>query len=581
MMRRIETSRDRCVRERRSVLRGFALWVGCLGGTVTLAAGAFAWAADREPQDRKAVAQGRELFEREWIPGDARSHGGDGLGPVYNDSSCVACHNLGGTGGGGASSKNVDIISASPNGQLPPVSSFDSGNGNKPTFLGKALGSLIGMSSPSETRPKGTTPAAPLPTAKPASTRSGAAKIDTSPLVKKHPGFKTSRSVVLHRFGTGDEYESWRQSLLGLENFAPRGRSAQMEMLRTQNSVSFDNVQMQMPNNVGQFALVRSQRNPTALFGTGLIDAIPEAAIEAGARAKHPGFPEIAGRVSRLKDKRLGRFGWKAQTASLPDFVLTACAVELGLEVPAHHQGGSPQKPEDRATGLDLTTDECNALVSYVRDLPKPAERKPATDQESTEIAAGRQLFAAMGCATCHTPKLGEVDGLYSDLLVHDMGAPLGDTGQYGVFDPSSSDEEVVDDPGPIANGAAAPGTIDVVVDSTVAPVPPAAPMFAQAMIGGFLGGGATATGKRPTTGPASRFEWRTPPLWGFRDSGPYLHDGRAETLDQAVSLHGGESARIALDYFNKSAGDRRRVEAFLKSLVAPVPRNELASAAR
>ncbi len=50
---------------------------------------------------------------------------------------------------------------------------------------------------------------------------------------------------------------------------------------------------------------------------------------------------------------------------------------------------------------------------------------------------------------------------------------------------------------------------------------------------------------KRPTSGPASRFEWRTPPLWGFRDSGPYLHNSRAQTLDQAVAFHGGEAAAI------------------------------------
>ena len=61
------------------------------------------------------MAQGRALFEREWQPGDSRTHGGDGLGPVYNDSSCVACHNLGGTGGAGSSGKNVDIITATPN----------------------------------------------------------------------------------------------------------------------------------------------------------------------------------------------------------------------------------------------------------------------------------------------------------------------------------------------------------------------------------------------------------------------------------------------------------------------------------
>ena len=62
----------------------------------------------------KGSADGRELFTREWLPNDSRSHGGDGLGPVFNDSSCVACHNQGGIGGGGAASKNVDIVTAFP-----------------------------------------------------------------------------------------------------------------------------------------------------------------------------------------------------------------------------------------------------------------------------------------------------------------------------------------------------------------------------------------------------------------------------------------------------------------------------------
>jgi CxxC motif-containing protein (DUF1111 family) len=579
MIRRIETSRGRCVRKRCLLWLGSAVAAGGLGGIVILAAGTFVRAADRDPAVRKAIAEGRELFEREWLPGDARSHGGDGLGPVYNDSSCVACHNLGGPGGGGAGSKNVDIVTASPNGQLAPGMGFDSGDEPKPGFLGKALGSLVGLVSSTDPRKPGAAPEAHPQAAKPARAQPRTPKIDTGPLIKKHPGFKTSRSVVLHRFGTGDNYEAWRLSLLGLENFAPPGRSPQMELLRAQNSVNLDAIQMQ--NNVGQFVLVRSQRNPTALFGTGRIDAIPESAIEAAAQAKHPGFPEIAGRVSRLKDKRIGRFGWKAQTASLPDFVLTACAVELGLEVPGHHQGGSPQKPEDRARGLDLSAGECDALVSYVRDLPKPAEHKPVTEKESAEVAAGRQIFATMGCASCHTPKLGEVDGLYSDLLLHDMGDPLGDTGQYGVFDPSSSDEAVIDDAGPIADAAATPGSPDGGGDVQGAPAPTAPPPM-RAMIGGFfVPGQATARGKRPTTGPASRFEWRTPPLWGFRDSGPYLHDGRAETLDQTVALHGGESMQVALNYFNLGTEDRRRVEAFLKSLVAPVPHDELASATR
>src|SRR4051794_33045466 len=63
---------------------------------------------------RDEVARGKELFLREWLPDDPRAHGGDGLGPVYNDSSCVACHNMGAPGGAGPSSKDVPILSAFP-----------------------------------------------------------------------------------------------------------------------------------------------------------------------------------------------------------------------------------------------------------------------------------------------------------------------------------------------------------------------------------------------------------------------------------------------------------------------------------
>ena len=69
---------------------------------------------------------------------------------------------------------------------------------------------------------------------------------------------------------------------------------------------------------------------------------------------------------------------------------------------------------------------------------------------------------------------------------------------------------------------------------------------------------------------PATRQEWRTPPLWGVRDSGPYLHDGRAQTLEQAVALHGGQGANAAQRFFELSPRQRLQVEAFLKSLVAP-----------
>ena len=61
-----------------------------------------------------------------------------------------------------------------------------------------------------------------------------------------------------------------------------------------------------------------------------------------------------------------------------------------------------------------------------------------------------------------------------------------------------------------------------------------------------------------------------TPPLWGFRDSGPYLHDGRAETLEQAVALHGGQGQAASEAFMRLLPRERLQVEAFLKSLVAP-----------
>jgi CxxC motif-containing protein (DUF1111 family) len=66
--------------------------------------------------------------------------------------------------------------------------------------------------------------------------------------------------------------------------------------------------------------------------------------------------------------------------------------------------------------------------------------------------------------------------------------------------------------------------------------------------------------------------EWRTPPLWGFRDSGPYLHDGRAQTLEEAVALHGGEAVASATRFFRLSSSERLEVQAFLRSLPAPAP---------
>src|SRR5687767_5713675 len=105
-----------------SCVRKWGLFAACVA-VIALALGAFSVMAKdtaiakkaENAAAKKSKADGGELFNREWLPGDARAAGGDGLGPVFNDTSCVACHNQGGVGGGGPSSKNVDVVSVFSN----------------------------------------------------------------------------------------------------------------------------------------------------------------------------------------------------------------------------------------------------------------------------------------------------------------------------------------------------------------------------------------------------------------------------------------------------------------------------------
>jgi RNA polymerase sigma factor (sigma-70 family) len=402
---------------------------------------------------------GEMLFAKEWVPNDPTSRGGDGLGPLYNDTSCVACHGLGGTGGAGPESKNVVIVTAIPNGCGTSQSLDD-----------------------------------------------------------VHPGFKGTRSIVLHRYATDPAYASWRRRFFHLEGGdQPKspGKDREDTIIARINSVRLETagdrqMRSKTPNlpNMGGFNFNVSERNTPALFGAGPIDEIPSEVIVAAAKEQRP---EVRGRVSRTREGQVGRFGWKAQISSLHGFVRSACANEIGLQVRGHAQAKSPLAPGKNAKGYDMTDRECDALVAYVRALPAPVVVDPAGLQGTEDIRAGRRLFAELKCTSCHMPALGEVQGIYSDLLLHDMGQSLSDSASnYGSQNPA------------LPNG------------------------------------------------PTPR-EWRTPPLWGYRDSGPYLHDGRAQNLEEAVALHEGQGKASSHAFFGLSASKRAQVEAFLKSLIAPM----------
>jgi RNA polymerase sigma factor (sigma-70 family) len=409
---------------------------------------------------REERARGEALFAKQWVHNDPASHGGDGLGPVYNETSCVACHGLASPGGAGPESQNVVILTAVPNGRRLPDG-----------------------------------------------------------LDRIHPAFRNSPSIVLHKFGTHPDYSAWRERFRDprpaivsepAPTPPPAEETVQKRIQRIRGEAHQGDrlgVSARVIGFLGGPRLTVTQRNSPALFGAGQIDAIPSDVLVTVA-ASQP--DNLRGRPGHTSRGAIGRFGWKAQVASLHEFVRAACASELGLEVPGHAQALSPVDPGAEAPGIDMTREECDALVAYVRGLPAPRELIPSDPTASREIAEGREHFDRIGCAECHRTSLGQVKGIYSDLLLHRMGTDLSDPGSgYGHEG-------------------------------------------------------------RPLPDGPSPGEWRTPPLWGFRDSAPYLHDGRARNLEQAVAFHGGQGAASASKFFALSAPERAKVEAFLNALVAP-----------
>jgi hypothetical protein len=206
---------------------------------------------------------------------------------------------------------------------------------------------------------------------------------------------------------------------------------ALQEMQRLQQEARKD---LSSSMNRGRVLLLRSQRSTSALFGAGVIDAIPDDIIQAAANEKHVDFPRVSGRVHQLPDNKIGKFGWKAQKASLREFTLAACANELGLDVPEHAQPAVPYEAHEKPKGHDMTTNEADALVAYVRSLPAPIEETPNDKQAAKIVEQGKELFESVGCAVCHKQDMGNAKGIYSDLLLHDMGDQLQASGSYGSF---------------------------------------------------------------------------------------------------------------------------------------------------
>lgn len=204
--------------------------------------------------------------------------------------------------------------------------------------------------------------------------------------------------------------------------------------------------------------------------------------------------------------KYIGRFGKKAATYDLLQQTAQAYNQDIGI--------ASTFEPMDTHTGLEIDPEVSNNtihdVVFYLQTLKVPMPRETSTALE------GKILFQSIGCEKCHRAEWQTgstpIEALsnktfypYTDLLLHDMGADLDD---------------------------------------------------------GY------------TEGSAATSEWRTPALWGLglsknSQGGKYflLHDGRADSIEEAILLHGGEAQTTRDSFQSMTSSDKKKLIAFLESL--------------
>jgi CxxC motif-containing protein (DUF1111 family) len=292
---------------------------------------------------------------------------------------------------------------------------------------------------------------------------------------------------------------------------APRPATALIHLF----SIPEHECQPHVPVNATEVA----RRIPIPLFGAGLVEAIPDAillALEDPADRNRDG---ISGRAAIVSDpasgqRRIGRFGWKAQQASLLAFSGDAYRNEMGItndlfrdeeasgfnaqQLAACDKAPDPEDVRDPATGLR----GIDNFTNYMRFLAPPSR-----GELTPEARAGAGQFVEIGCARCHVPALQtgpnsnpaldrKVVVAFSDFLLHNIGTGDG-----------------------IAQGA------------------------------------------------ASANEMRTPALWGLRFRRPLLHDGRAANLSDAILQHRGEADGVRGRYLRSTPGEQAALRAFLMTL--------------
>jgi CxxC motif-containing protein (DUF1111 family) len=298
-------------------------------------------------------------------------------------------------------------------------------------------------------------------------------------------------------------------------------------------------------------------RIPTPVFGTGLVEAVPDSGLQAAlsANAQQRNTLGVAGSFNvSSNDGTITRFGWKAQNKSLLVFSGEAYNVEMGVTNDAFpneretNPGCQFNPVPESTTNLVNTTNSASPASDYSQDIvnfaaymrmlapPAPAASSaPAaaatsstastsvlstaagtTSTTSTasgaSVARGQQVFTNIGCQTCHVTSLTT--------------GKSGMTGQSNVtFHPLSD--------------------------------------FALHNMGTGLADGVSQ-------GAATGSQFRTAPLWGVGQRYYFLHDGRTKELNVAITQHassGSEANTVIRNYDMLAVSDRQALVNYLRSL--------------
>lgn len=264
---------------------------------------------------------------------------------------------------------------------------------------------------------------------------------------------------------------------------------------------------------------VISPRLASPVFGLGLLEAIPEYYILQNEDVNDLDGDGISGKANYVYDHlseetKLGRFGWKANTATVMEQCAGAYVHDMGVTNPlfpfetGFGQSNGDDGLEDDA---EISQDLLDEITFYCQTLGVPAPRNINDDA----VKRGAALFNELQCAKCHIPKMISGDFPvaavanqtffpYTDMLLHDMGEGLADNR-----------------PDFLANGR----------------------------------------------------EWRTKALWGIgltqvvNGHTNFLHDGRAKNITEAILWHGGEAENAKNNFKNLSASQRNDLLKFMNSL--------------